>query len=122
MHSHLVRKAGLCGLTGVMATLGFAGLSSASPAGGAKQPTTSRPDVVSAAITDQPAITNAVGTPKIKVCFDQQIPDPVAAKFTVSGADVAGPGNPFGPASAAGIPSELNCTSLTFAAGTNLAG
>ena len=122
MHSHLVRKAGLCGLTGVMATLGFAAVSSASPAGGAQQATTSRPDVVSAAITDQPAVTNAVGTPKLKVCFDQQIANPVAAQFAASGADVGGTGNPLAPVSAAGIPSELNCTSLTFAAGANLAG
>jgi len=122
VHSHLVRKAGLCGLTGVMATLGFAAVSSASPAGGAQQATTSRPDVVSAAITDQPAITNAVGTPKIKVCFDQQIAGPVAAKFAASGADVAGAGNPLAPISAAPIPAELSCASLTFAAGSNLAG
>jgi hypothetical protein len=122
VHSHLVRKAGLCGLTGVMATLGFAAVSIASPAGGAQQATTSRPDVVSAAITDQPAVTNAVGTPKIKVCFDQQIAVPVAAKFAASGADVVGSGNPLPPISAAPIPAELNCASLTFAPGSNLAG
>lgn len=122
LHSHLVRKAGLCGLTGVIASLGFAAVCTASPAGGAQQATTNRPDVVSAAITDQPAVTNAVGTPKIKVCFDQQIANPVAAKFAVSGADVAGSGNPLAPTGAEGIPAELNCTSLTFASGSNLAG
>jgi hypothetical protein len=105
-----------------MATLGFAAVSSASPAGGAQQATTSRPDVVSAVITDQPSVSNALGVPKLKVCFDQQIANPVAANFAVSGANVAGPGNPLPPVSAAAIPAELNCASLTFAPLTNLAG
>jgi len=122
VNSHFVRRAGLCGLSGVIATLGVAAVASAAPAGGAQQATTNRPDVVSAAITDQPSITNATGTPKIKVCFDQQIDNPLAAKFAVSGTDVAGTGNPLGGATAASIPTELNCVSLTYPAGTNLAG
>ncbi len=40
----------------------------------------------------------------------------------MSGTAVAGPGNPLAPASAASIPAELSCTSLTFAVGSNLAG
>ncbi|MDQ3722514.1 MAG: hypothetical protein M3376_05475 [Actinomycetota bacterium] len=106
----------------MIATLGVAAVASAAPAGGAQQATTSRPDVVSAAITDQPAITNATGTPKVKVCFDQQIANPVVANFAVSGTDVAGTGNPLAPTSAQSLPSELNCVSLTYPAGTNLAG
>gem|GEM_PF-6782833 len=86
------------------------------------QPATTQPDVVSAAITDQPSITNGAGTPKVKVCFDSQITAPVAATFAVTGTDVTGTANPLPPASAASIPAELNCTSLTFPAGTNLAG
>lgn len=122
MNSHLVRRAGLCGLSGVIATLGVAAVASAAPAGGAQQATTSRPDVVSAVITDQPSIANATGTPKVKVCFDQQIANPAFASFAVSGTDVAGTGNPLAPTSAQSIPTELNCVSLTFAPGTNLAG
>ena len=82
---------------------------------------TSQPDVTSASITEQPSVTNATGTPKVEVCFDSQISAPVAANFAVSGTDVAGTGNPLAPTSAASIPSKLNCASLTFAAGTNLA-
>ena len=121
MHSHFVRRAGLCGLSSVIATLGVAAVASAAPAGGAQQATTSRPDVVSAVITDQPAITNATGTPKVKVCFDQQIANPAFASFAVSGTDVAGTGNPLAPTSAQSIPTELNCVSLSYPAGTNLA-
>jgi len=106
-----------------MATLSFAAVASAAPAGGGVQAATTKPDVTSAAITEQPAIT-AAGTPKIKVCFDSQIANPVAANFAVSGTDVAGNGNPL-PVPAAGaapIPAELSCVSLTYPAGTNLAG
>jgi hypothetical protein len=125
VNSHFVRTAGLCALSGVMATLSLASLASvasAAPAGGGVQPVTSQPDVVSAAITDQPSITNPAGTPRVKVCFDSPIAGPVAANFAVSGTDVTGTGNPLAPASAASIPAELNCASLTFAAGSNLAG
>lgn len=122
MNSHLVRTAGLFGLTSVIATLGVAAVASAAPAGGAQQATTSRPDVVSAVITDQPSITNATGSPQIKVCFDSQIATPNAAAFAVTGTDVVGAGNPLAPATAQPIPTELNCVSLTYLAGTNLAG
>jgi hypothetical protein len=107
-----------------MATLGFAAVASASPAGGAQQATTSRPDVVSAAISEQPSITNPTGTPTIKVCFDQQIANPVFGQFRATGADVEGaPGaNPLTATSAAPIPSELSCASVGFAPGSNLAG
>ncbi|MEA2194447.1 MAG: hypothetical protein QOG42_881 [Solirubrobacteraceae bacterium] len=105
-----------------MATLGFAAVSSASPAGGAQQATTSRPDIVSAAVTDQPSVSNLTGTPTIKACFDQQIASPVAAQFRATGADVLGAGNPLSPSAATSIPSELNCVSLTFAGGSNVAG
>ncbi len=121
MNSHFVRKAGLCGLTSVIATLGVAAVASAAPAGGAQQATTSRPDIVSAVITDQPSITNATGTPQIKACFDSQIASPVAASFAATGTDVSAAGNPLAPAAAQSIPTELNCVSLTFPAGTNLA-
>jgi hypothetical protein len=104
-----------------MATLSFAGVASAAPAGGGVQAATTQPDVASAAITDQPAITTPGGTPRVKVCFDSQIANPVAANFAVSGTDVTGTGNPLVPASAASIPAELSCTSLSFPAGTNLA-
>ena len=113
--------AGLCGLTGGIAALGLVGVASAAPAGGAQQATTSRPDVVSAAIAEQPSITNAAGTPKVKVCFDQQIASPVFGNFAVSGADVAGTGNPLVPTGVQSIPSELSCVNLTYPAGTNLA-
>ncbi|MEA2155807.1 MAG: hypothetical protein QOE11_1947 [Solirubrobacteraceae bacterium] len=86
------------------------------------QAVTSLPDLVSAAITDQPLVTNATGTPKVKVCFDSPISTADATKFAVSGTDVSGTGNPLAPASAASIPAELSCASLTFPAGTNLAG
>jgi hypothetical protein len=109
-------------VSGVLATASFAAVASAAPAGGGVQSATSRPDVTAAAITDQPVITNAGGTPTAKVCFDAQIASPVAAAFAVSGTDVTGTGNPLVPTGAASIPAELNCANLTFAAGTNLAG
>lgn len=118
MNFHLVRTAGLCGLSSAVAALGFAGVAAAAPAGGGQQATTSRPDVVSAAIADQPSVTNAAGTPKVKVCFDSQITSPVLANFAVSGADV---GAPLVPTGTQALPSELNCINLTYPAGTNLA-
>ena len=118
---HLARRAGLLGLTGGIAALGFVGVASAAPAGGAQQATTSRPDVVSAQVAEQPSITNAAGTPKVKVCFDQQITSPVFGNFAVSGADVAGTGNPLVATGTQTLPSELNCVNLTYPAGTNLA-
>ncbi|HTN24728.1 MAG TPA: hypothetical protein VL120_12125 [Solirubrobacteraceae bacterium] len=109
-------------MSGVLAGISFTAVASAAPAGGGVQPVTTQPDLVSAAITDQPSVINAAGTPRLKACFDAPIASPVAANFAVSGTDVAGTGNPLSPASAASIPAELNCATLTFAAGTNLAG
>jgi len=104
-----------------MATVSFAAVASAAPAGGGVQAGTSLPDVVSAAITSQPPITNVSGTPQIKVCFDSPIALPVATNFAATGTDVTGTGNPLAPATAVSIPTELNCATLTFAAGSNLA-
>ena len=122
MNSQRIRRAGLCAASGVLATMGFAAVASAAPAGGGVQSATSRPDVVSAVVTDQPAVTNAAGTPTVKVCFDAQIAAPVAAAFAATGSDVEGAGNPLAPATAASIPGELSCANLVFPAGSNVAG